>query len=188
MCPGNQGALAGSFGGSPALRKPHSRICAVSVKQRRPSGQFWWASSIKGRRARGFAMAPGNYRLAACSCDGSQVLRKAQSRICDVSRKQRCSSGQFWWVSSTKESALEDLRCGAQRFAVSSGNKCAQAGSFGWFPALRTGLEDLRCRGHGFTMSPGDKCVPAGSFGGSSALRSAPEDLRCRAQGFAKSP
>ena len=177
MSAGNYGPLAGSFGGSPALRKPHSRICAVSVKQRRPSGQFWWASSIKGRRARGFAMAPGNYRLAECSCDGSPVLRKAQSRICDVSRKQRCSSGQFWWVSSTKESAPEDLRCGAQRFAVSSGNKCAQAGSFGgsqrfavssgkkcaqagsfgWFPALRTGLEDLRCRGHGFSMFAGHK-------------------------------
>ena len=122
-----------------------SGICDVSVKQRRPGGQFWWASSIKGRRARGFAMAPGNYRLAACSCDGSPVLRKAQSRICDVSRKQRCSSGQFWWVSSTKESALEDLRCGAQRFAVSSGTKCAQAGSFGGSPTLRTALQDLRC-------------------------------------------
>ena len=121
-----------------------SRIRDVSRKQKCSSGQFLWVSCIK-ERTRGFAMAPGNYRLAACSCDGSPVLRKAQSRICDVSRKQRCSSGQFWWVSSTKESALEDLRCGAQRFAVSSGNKCAQAGSFGGSPALRTALQDLRC-------------------------------------------
>ena len=85
-------------------------------------------------------------RVVSRAVGGSPALSRVRKTFCDVGRKLRASSGQFWWVSSIKETALQDLQCRAQGFAMSPGNKGAPAGSFGGPRALKEGaLKDLRC-------------------------------------------